>query len=83
MEVKDGDPSDTAKANLGIYGVGKRRTLAQLNDFVGVNLAAGTGNAQVNINCCGTLRSLHHSITHPRICFFAEREVRKFEVCSL
>ena len=48
IEVKGGDPSDTFKANMGIYGIGKRRSLAQLNDFVGINLAEGTGNAQVN-----------------------------------
>jgi len=46
LELKDGDPTDTGKANMGIYGIGKRRSIAQLNDFVGVNLAAGTGNAQ-------------------------------------
>lgn len=47
LELKDGDPSDTAKANMGIYGIGKRRSLSQLNDFVGMNMAAGIGNAQV------------------------------------
>lgn len=51
IEVKDGDPSDAAKANLGIYGIGKRRSLTQLNDFVGINLASGTGNAQVTCWC--------------------------------
>jgi hypothetical protein len=50
IEVKDGNPSDSAKANLGIYGIGKRRSLAQLNEFVGINLSTGTGNAEVN--CC-------------------------------
>ena len=51
LEVKDGDPSETAKANMGIYGIGKRRSLSQLNDFVGINLATGTGNAQVRVPC--------------------------------
>ena len=50
MELKDGDPSEAGKANMGIYGIGKRRSLAQLNDFVGIDLAAGTGNEQVSAN---------------------------------
>lgn len=32
------DTSDTTLANMGIYGLGKRRTLAQLEDFVGIDL---------------------------------------------
>lgn len=47
IEVKDGDRSDAAKANLGIYGIGKRRSLAQLQAFVGIDLAGGIGNGQV------------------------------------
>lgn len=47
LEVKDGDPSDTAKANLGIYGIGKRRTLKQLSAFAGIDLATGVGSGQV------------------------------------
>ncbi|CAB9512431.1 Glycosyltransferase (GlcNAc) [Seminavis robusta] len=50
LGLKDGDTSDTAKANMGIYGVGKRRTLDQFNDYVGINLAAGTGNS-LNLQC--------------------------------
>lgn len=48
LQVKDGDPSDTAKANMGIYGIGKRRTLGQLNEFCGIDLATGAGNGQVS-----------------------------------
>lgn len=48
LEIKDGDPSDTAKANLGIYGVGKRRSLSQFNNFVGIDLSSQIGNAKVS-----------------------------------
>jgi hypothetical protein len=47
LELQGGEESDTARANLGIYGIGKRRTLAQLDDFVGTSHAAGKGNEQV------------------------------------
>jgi hypothetical protein len=49
LELKDGDKSDTAKANLGIYGIGKRRTLAQLDDFVGTSHTESKGNEQVGL----------------------------------
>jgi hypothetical protein len=58
LELKDGDPSEAAKANMGIYGIGRRRSLAQLDDFVGVNLAEGIGNAQVKCCILGVI-SLH------------------------
>jgi len=50
LELKDGDPTDTAKANLGIYGIGKRRTLAQFSNFVGINMQEGIGNEKVSRN---------------------------------
>ena len=53
MELKDGDPSDAAKANMGIYGIGKRRTLAQLNEFVGIDMAQGIGNEKVSFIISG------------------------------
>lgn len=45
--IKD-DQSDTVRANMGIYGIGKRRTINQLNEFVGIDLATGQGNQQVS-----------------------------------
>jgi hypothetical protein len=36
-----GDRIETARANLGIYGLGRRRTLDQLLDFAGVALPGG------------------------------------------
>jgi hypothetical protein len=47
LELKEGDESNTARANLGIYGIGKRRTLAQLDDFVGTSHTESKGNEQV------------------------------------
>ena len=37
LQLPDGDP-DLDLNNLGIYGVGKRRTMKQLADFVGIDL---------------------------------------------
>ena len=51
LELKDGDHTDSGKANLGIYGIGKRRTLAQFQEFVGINLAEEKGNEQVRYRC--------------------------------
>ena len=48
LELKDGDSSDAAKANMGIYGIGKRRTLSQLNEFIGMDMAQGIGNEKVS-----------------------------------
>ena len=53
MELKNGDPSDAAKANMAIYGIGKRRTLAQLNEFVGIDMAQGIGNEKVSFIISG------------------------------
>jgi len=39
----DGVNLEVAHANLGIYGLGKRRTLKQLEDFVGIDLAKKQG----------------------------------------
>lgn len=57
LELKEGDPTDAGKANLGIYGIGKRRTLEQLSDFVGINMAEGTGNEHVSSFTSGYLVS--------------------------
>ncbi|KAG7371982.1 glycosyltransferase GlcNAc [Nitzschia inconspicua] len=39
LEVTDADEGRLKLDNLGIYGLGKRRTLKQLNEFVGIDLA--------------------------------------------
>lgn len=50
LQIPGGDPSETALANLGIFGVGKRRTLQQLMDFAGIDL-----NQKVNNNGSGCI----------------------------
>jgi hypothetical protein len=41
------ETSETALANMGIYGLGKRRSLAQLMDFAGIDLNTMKVNRQV------------------------------------
>jgi hypothetical protein len=36
LQFKDGDESEAGQANLGLYGLGKRRTMKQLHDFAHV-----------------------------------------------
>jgi hypothetical protein len=38
LRIDNPDTHESDLANLGIYGLGKRRSLAQLQDFVGINL---------------------------------------------
>jgi hypothetical protein len=47
LQIDGGDAKRSSQANLGIYGLGKRRTLRQLMDFVGVDLYQRTGNGEV------------------------------------
>jgi hypothetical protein len=44
LQLKDGDDSEAAQANLGLYGLGKRRTLKQLNAFAHVDMRNKVGN---------------------------------------
>lgn len=48
MYAPDGVSAEVAQANLGIYGLGKRRSLKQLEDFVGISLTKGQGNKGVS-----------------------------------
>eukprot|EP00978_Attheya_sp_CCMP212_P047642 scaffold422776_cov67-Attheya_sp.AAC.2 len=50
LQIDGGDAKRSSQANLGIYGLGKRRTLRQLMDFVGVDLYQRTGNGE-NMRC--------------------------------
>jgi Glycosyltransferase (GlcNAc) len=45
LQIPGGEPDINDQANLGIYGLGKRRTMEQLNAFVGLNLQSGAGNS--------------------------------------
>ncbi len=51
LEMPGGDESEQARANLGIYGLGKRRSLQQLNEFIGIDLNSGKDNLKVSFNC--------------------------------
>lgn len=44
LQLRDGLTSASAKANLGIYGIGKRRTVEQLLRFLGVSTNPEAGN---------------------------------------
>jgi len=44
IEGPEGVSMEVAHANLGIYGLGKRRSLKQLQDFVGIDLTKRQGN---------------------------------------
>jgi hypothetical protein len=53
LQLKDGDDSEAAQANLGLYGLGKRRSLKQLNEFANVDLHKRKGNNGLSIKCSG------------------------------
>lgn len=53
LQVPGGKTDVNDQANLGIYGLGKRRTLDQLNAFAGLNLQAQKGNQIPNLKCSG------------------------------
>ena len=39
LQLKGGETTETDQANLGIYGLGSRRTLQQLESFVGIDMS--------------------------------------------
>jgi hypothetical protein len=53
LQLPGGVPDINDQANLGIYGLGKRRTLDQLSAFVGLDLKARKGNNGPNLKCTG------------------------------
>lgn len=87
MEFKDGDTSDAAKANMGIYGIGKRRTLTQLNKFVGMDMAQGIGNEQVSVTTASRPLRLWIPLVglcadHPKLFLFSFLNLIDDEVCQ-
>lgn len=44
LQIRGGESSQSAQANLGLFGLGKRRTMRQLMDFVGIDLIRQSGN---------------------------------------
>lgn len=53
LQMPGGETDELDQANLGIYGLGKRRSLRQLSEFVNVNLQARKGNVGADLTCTG------------------------------
>jgi len=53
LHLKDGEQNEAAQANLGLYGLGKRRSISLLNDFANVDLRRQEGNTGVSPKCSG------------------------------
>lgn len=54
LEAKTDEPlTNVDRANIGIYGLGKRRTLKQLQDFMHVDFLALRDNAGEQLECVG------------------------------
>lgn len=51
LQLEGGEKDQNDQANLGIYGLGKRRSLEQLNAFTGMQLQDGAGTE--GTNCVG------------------------------
>lgn len=64
LQIPGGDSSETAQANLGVYGLGRRRTIQQLMDFVGIDLVKKTGN-RGHINCANKAWVPYDASTSP------------------
>lgn len=62
LQMPGGDESAAALANLGLYGVGKRRTVDQLQEFAHISLEHATGN-QGSSEKCANLRWVPYSAT--------------------
>jgi hypothetical protein len=56
LQLKDGDDSEAGQANLGLYGLGKRRSMKQLNEFANVpnpDKHKRKGNTSASRKCSG------------------------------
>lgn len=53
LQLSGGESGINDQANLGIYGLGTRRTLDQLDDFAGLDLKANKGNTGPELKCTG------------------------------
>lgn len=53
LQLPGGEIDANDQANLGIYGLGKRRTLEQLSDFAGLDLTVRKGNMGPSLKCSG------------------------------
>ena len=54
LQIPGGETSEQAQANLGIYGLGKRRSLVQFQEFLNMDFKALKGNAPgPDLRCSG------------------------------
>lgn len=53
LQLPGGESDANDQANLGLYGLGKRRSLAQLSDFTNMDLKNKKGNAGPDLKCSG------------------------------
>jgi len=53
LQLPGGETDANDQANLGLYGLGKRRSLAQLSEFANIDLKNLVGNAGAGIKCSG------------------------------
>jgi hypothetical protein len=53
LQMEGGDTSKTAQANLGIYGLGKRRSIQQLEEFTNMDFKTLQGNVGTSMRCSG------------------------------
>jgi hypothetical protein len=76
LQYKDGDSSEAGQANLGLYGLGKRRSMKQLNEFANVPNAdkhKRKGNTSATRKCSGhewvpydtSMSSMEHLFSNP------------------
>ena len=53
LQISGGNLDVNDQANLGLYGLGKRRSLKQLSEFANVDLENKAGNVGANVQCSG------------------------------
>lgn len=53
LQLPGGESDANDQANLGLYGLGKRRSLAQLNEFANLDLKNKKGNILPDLKCSG------------------------------
>ena len=53
LQIPGGEPDANDRANLGLYGLGKRRSLKQLDEFSNVDLKNKVGNVGSDVKCIG------------------------------
>jgi hypothetical protein len=53
LQMEGGETDELDQANLGLYGLGKRRSLKQLQSFVNIDLDTRRGNFGRDIICAG------------------------------